>query len=191
MRPNASVQAVETAPHAHRETHRQKRIHVTYLQRLIAATGILVFAFLGAIQALYGPLLPGLQRTFAIDTSTVGLIFTAHGLGALLGICVPSIVRAPALAGRWLSVASGLVALGAAAVALAPSWPAVLAAAFVLAVGFGIHVVRLNSVFVAGFGDRSMTMAQLLNAAFSIGSIIGPITLGLAGQPSQGVFRVI
>ena len=164
---------------------------MTYSQRQIAATGILVFAFLGAIQALYGPLLPGLQRTFAIDTSTVGLIFSAHGLGALLGISVPSIVHTPLLARRWLSAASGLVALGAGALALAPSWLTVLLAAFVLAVGFGIHVVRLNSVFVAGFGDRSMTMAQLLNASFSIGSIIGPVALGLAGAPSQALFGAI
>src|SRR3954447_2386724 len=167
------------------------RIDVTYSQWLIAATGLLVFAFLGAIQALYGPLLPGLQHAFAIDTSTVGLIFTAHGLGALLGISVPSLVHGPVLARRWLSVASGLVALGACALALAPSWLAVLAAAFVLAVGFGIHVVRLNSVFISGFGDRSMTMAQLLNAAFSIGCIVGPVALGLVGAPSPALFGAV
>jgi fucose permease len=164
---------------------------VTSSQRLTAATGILIFAFLGSIQALYGPLLPGLQRTFAVDTGTVGLIFTAHGLGALVGISVPSILHSASVARRWLSVASGLVTLGAGALALAPSWRAALAAAFVLALGFGIHVVRLNSVFVAGFGERSMTMTQLLNAAFSIGCIVGPVALGLAASPSQGLFGVI
>src|SRR5690349_8810994 len=117
--------------------------HVTSAQRLLAVTGILLFAFLGSIQALYGPLLPGLQRAFAIDTSQVGVIFTAHGLGALMGIFVPSLVKAPIANRRWLTVATGLLLLGAAALAMAPTWNTTLAAAFVLAIGFGIHVIRL------------------------------------------------
>ena len=51
-----------------------------YSPRLIAATGILIFAFLGAIQALYGPLLPALQRTFGVDNpSTVTQFRTGTG----------------------------------------------------------------------------------------------------------------
>ena len=160
-------------------------------QLLIAIGGILTFAFLGAIQALYGPLLPGLQRSFAVDTTGVGLVFTAHGLGALLGILGPSFVRAPSLVNHWLGIATGLILLGATAIWIAPTWPAMLAAAFVLALGFGIHVVRLNSLFVAGFGTRGMTMSQLINAAFSVGSILGPLALGLSGDPSQRVFGAV
>jgi fucose permease len=141
---------------------------VTSPQRLLALAGILMFAFLGAIQALYGPLLPVFQRAFAIDSSKVGLIFVAHGLGALLGIFVPSMIRVPAATRRWLSVGTGLLLLGAGAVTLAPTWPTILAAVFVLAVGFGIHVIRLNSLFIAGFGTRAMaddTTAQCLPSA--------------------------
>jgi len=165
--------------------------NVTAQQRLIAITGIFVFAFLGSIQALYGPLLPGLRRSFAIDAGTVGLLFTAHGLGALLGIFVPSMVRSAAIARRWLSIATALLLVGAAALAWAPTWPTTLAAAFILAMGFGVHVIRLNSLFIAGFASRGMTMTQLLNAAFSIGSILGPIALGLAGAQSQGLFGAV
>ena len=164
---------------------------MTAQQRLIAITGIFVFAFLGSIQALYGPLLPGLRRSFAIDAGTVGLLFTAHGLGALLGIFVPSMVRSAAIARRWLSIATALLLVGAAALAWAPTWPTTLAAAFILAMGFGVHVIRLNSLFIAGFASRGMTMTQLLNAAFSIGSILGPIALGLAGAQSQGLFGAV
>jgi hypothetical protein len=49
----------------------------------------------GAVQAPYGPLLPGFQRAFGIGAGTVGLLFSAHGLGALLGILLPSFVRVP------------------------------------------------------------------------------------------------
>jgi MFS transporter, FHS family, glucose/mannose:H+ symporter len=155
---------------------------------LIAVAGILTFALLGAIQALYGPLLPGLQRAFGLDASTVGLVFTAHGLGALAGILGPSFVRAPALSSRWLSIATGLLLVGAAAITVAPTWPAMLAAVFVLALGFGIHVIRLNSLFVAGFGTRGMAMSLLINAGFSVGAILGPLAVGLSGEPSQRLF---
>jgi fucose permease len=160
-------------------------------QRFLAVSGILTFAFLGSVQALYGPLLPGLRETFVLDAGAVGLIFTAHGLGALLGILIPSFMRARSFAKHWLGIASILLLIGAGGVALAPSWPATLAAAFVLATGFGIHVVRLNSLFVASFGTRGMTMLQLINAAFSIGSILGPFILGLAGSASPRLFGVV
>ncbi len=155
---------------------------------MIAIAGILTFALLGAIQSLYGPLLPGLQRVFNLDTTAVGLVFSAHGLGALMGIFVPNFVRAPALASRWLSVATGLLLFGAAAISIAPTWPAMLAAVLVLAVGFGIHVVRLNGLFVAGFGARGMAMSQLINAAFSVGAILGPVAVGLSGELSNRLF---
>jgi MFS transporter, FHS family, glucose/mannose:H+ symporter len=155
---------------------------------LIAIAGILTFAFLGSIQALYGPLLPGLQRTFNVATSDVGLVFAAHGLGALTGIFLPSFIHARAVANRWLSIATAMLLVGAAAISVAPTWYAILTAAFVLALGFGIHVVRLNSLFVAGFGSRGMTMSQLINAAFSVGAIVGPLVVGLLGEPSTRVF---
>ena len=155
---------------------------------MIAIAGILTFAFLGSIQALYGPLLPGLQRTFNVATGDVGLVFAAHGLGALTGIFLPSFIHARAVANRWLSIATAMLLVGAAAISVAPTWYAILTAAFVLALGFGIHVVRLNSLFVAGFGSRGMTMSQLINAAFSVGAIVGPLVVGLLGEPSTRVF---
>jgi fucose permease len=160
-------------------------------QWFLALAGILTFAFLGSVQALYGPLLPGLRQAFSLDTAAVGLIFTAHGFGALLGILVPSLVRTALVERHLLGIASALLVLGAAGVALAPLWPATLVAAFVLATGFGIHVVRLNSLFVASFGTRGMTMLQLINAAFSIGSILGPLTMGLYGEASPRLFGVV
>jgi fucose permease len=164
---------------------------VTSGQRLIAVAGILTFAFLGAIQALYGPLLPSLREAFGVDATRVGLVFTAHGLGALLGIFVPSLLHARRLAAHWLGIATALLLLGGVALCFAPTWPAMLAAALVLALGFGIHVVRLNSLFVAGFGARGMTMSLLINAAFSVGSILGPVILGLAGEPSRSIFGIV
>jgi fucose permease len=155
-------------------------------QRLTAVTGLLTFCFMGAIQALYGPLLPALQSRFGIDAAAAGVIFSAHGGGALAGILLPDVMRV--LGRAWLALATALVALGALVIALAPSWPVLLSGACVLALGFGIHVVRLNSLFITGFGARSATMSQLLNAAFSIGSVIGPLVLGVGAWAYPGFY---
>src|SRR5215510_3342398 len=157
-------------------------------QRLLAAKGLATFAFLGAIQALYGPLVPGLKQTFGIDTGEAGLIFTAHGGGALVGILTPILFRVSSLMSHPLAIATTLLMFGASGLLFAPSWPLMLAAAFILAFGFGIHVERLNSLFVAGFGARGMTMSQLINGAFSIGSILAPVALALSGGPSRSIY---
>lgn len=154
----------------------------------LAVSGILTFVLLGIVQSLYGPLLPGLAQEFSLEATTVGFIFTAHGLGALLGVLIPSLLAGRAVARYWLGIASALLVAGAAAVALAPTWPTVLLAAFVLAIGLGIHVVRLNALFVSIFWERGMAMSLLLNAGFSVGAILGPIVVGFTGELSRGVF---
>jgi MFS transporter, FHS family, glucose/mannose:H+ symporter len=157
----------------------------------IGVSGILTFVLLGIVQSLYGPLLPGLERAFALRATTVGFVFTAHGLGALLGVLLPSLLARRARSAHWLGIASALMLLGAAAVALAASWAAVLVAVFVLAIGLGIHIVRLNALFVSLFRERGMTMSLLLNAGFSVGAILGPVVAGLMGQPTRGLFAVV
>jgi FHS family glucose/mannose:H+ symporter-like MFS transporter len=164
---------------------------MTPADRIIATGGVLTFAFIGAVQALYGPLVPTFQRDFAIEAGTAGLVFTAHGSGSLCGILAPSIVRVNVLATHWLALATALLFLGATALSLAPTWPLLLTAAFVFALGSGIHVVRLNALFVAGFGRRGMAMSQLINAAFSVGAILGPLVLGATADPSPRMFRTI
>ena len=157
----------------------------------LAVSGILTFVLLGIIQSLYGPLLPGLARAFALEATTVGFVFTAHGLGALFGVLLPSLLPGRAVGRYWLGIASTLILLGAAAVALASSWAAVLSAVFVLAIGLGIHVVRLNALFVSVFWERGMTMSLLLNAGFSVGAILGPVVVGLTGELSRELFGVV
>lgn len=160
-------------------------------QLFLAVSGIAIFAMLGSVQALYGPLLPGLERSFALEAGSVGVIFTAHGTGALCGILLPSMLRVRIVSDHWLGTASALLVIGAALLAFAPTWAATLTAVFVLAIGFGVHVVRLNGLFVAGFDSRGMTMSQLLNAAFSVGAIAGPLLVGLASERTPRMFTIV
>jgi len=160
-------------------------------ERLVAAGGALTFAFIGAVQALYGPLLPAFRSSFAIDAGAAGLVFAVHGAGSLCGILAPGVLRSRPLARHGLAVATTLLFIGAAGLALAPTWPWLLAAAFVFALGFGVHVVRLNELFVTGFGAGGMAMSQLINCAFSVGTILGPLALAAVAHPSPRLFGLV
>jgi MFS transporter, FHS family, glucose/mannose:H+ symporter len=158
---------------------------------LLALSGILIFAFLGIAQGLYGPLLPSFGKEFGVGTSAVGLLFAAQGLGEVIGVLLPTHVRVPVFERGWLAVACSCVVAGFVALLLSPTWSAVLASIFIVGFGFGIIVLRLNTLFARSFGLRSLTMLQILNAAFSVGTIIGPLIIGLFHPPIRMLYSVI
>ncbi len=45
-----------------------------------------VFILMGALQALYGPLIPSMRDSYKLTAASAGLIMSAHFLGATLGI---------------------------------------------------------------------------------------------------------
>lgn len=148
------------------------------LRRREVATGLLVFVLIGVAQSLYGPSIPGLSREFALGAGTVGLLISAHALGALFGV-LATIPLEGRPTERWRAgTAVVLVGLGALGLGLAPSWPLMLASAFVLGIGYGAATVGLNALFAGAFGARSAAMLNLLNALFGVGSILGPLIVG-------------
>lgn len=158
----------------------------------LAIAGVSIFFFLGATQSLYGPLLPALRADFGLGSATVGLVFTAHGVAEFFGVLAPSVLSTHSLlARRSLTAATCLLAVGAMAFAIAHSWPTLLLAVFVFALGFGVHVGRLNALFVTSFGARSGSMSQLINAGFSVGSILGPLAVSYWLQASRSLFFAI
>ena len=70
---------------------------------------------------------------------------------------------------------------GAAGIAFAPAWAAVLVAAFGLGVGFGVVVVEINVLFADGFGERATAMLNLLGACFGAGAVLGPLAVAATG----------
>ncbi|MFC0041569.1 MFS transporter [Actinomadura rayongensis] len=146
--------------------------------RSAAAASCLGFVVIGALQALYGPAIPAFRAEFGLGPSAAGLALSAHFTGALLG--VGAFHRARARTGDRLPLGCGyaLIAAGSLLVALAPSWPAALAGAFVTGLGFGAVDYGLNLLFAVGFGTRGTAMLNLLNAHFGVGAILGPALLG-------------
>ena len=139
------------------------------------------FVLIGIVQALYGPSIPALRDEFDLSPSAAGLGLSAHFAGGVLGVLLCDRLYVRLGNRRVLGSSYVLMAVGAAAFALAPTWPVALAAALLAGVGFGGIDYGLNQLFAVGFGDRSTAMLNILNAHFGIGAILGPALIGAVG----------
>ncbi|AFZ69451.1 MFS transporter [Deinococcus peraridilitoris] len=156
-----------------------------------AVIGALAFVLMGGVQALYGPSLPGFSQHFGLPVSTVGLVISAHGLGALAGV-LGTIPLTAHPAGRYRTGAAVvLLAVGALTLALTTVWPVALLGALTVGMGYGVLTVGLNSLFAVSFGQRSAAMVNLLNAVFGMGAILGPLLVGRAGGNVSGPFFIV
>jgi FHS family glucose/mannose:H+ symporter-like MFS transporter len=140
------------------------------------------FLLMGALAAAYGPLLEHLARRFRLDLPTVGGVFGAHFGGALVGVLVAmwTLERVPARIALWAGVV--LLGLGCAGVALATSWPALLAAVSVIGVGFGALDLALNQLVAYSVSARRSALLNVLNGAYGIGAVVAPILVSAAGD---------
>ncbi len=143
--------------------------------------GLLLFVAVGVVLSLYGPAIPELQEHFGVGAAASGLVLSAHFAGAMVGIAGWALLDRRLGTGASLRLAAALLVAGATGLALAPVWPVALAAAAVVGVGFGVLVVALNTLFAAGFGDRSAAMLNLLGACFGAGATLGPLAFAATG----------
>jgi FHS family glucose/mannose:H+ symporter-like MFS transporter len=144
----------------------------------IAAT----FLLMGALGASYGPLLEHLVRRFGVSLPEAGTVFTAHFAGALIGVFLLmwGMERISGRVAVWLALACLVV--GGAGVALAPTWPAFLAGAFVIGLGFGGLDLGLNQLVAHSEGPRRSALLNALNSAYGFGSVASPILISRFSQ---------
>jgi FHS family glucose/mannose:H+ symporter-like MFS transporter len=139
------------------------------------------FLLIGALVAAYGPLLEHLVRRYGISLPVASEVFSAHFAGALVGV-IALMWAMERISGR-VSVWVGLVSLGlgCAGAAIASSWPAFLAAVFVIGLGFGALDLGLNQLVAHSEGPRRSALLNALNGAFGFGAVAGPILISRLG----------
>jgi FHS family glucose/mannose:H+ symporter-like MFS transporter len=155
-------------------THTGDRIVLS--GRVTAAVGA-TYLLMGILASAYGPLLEHLSHRFAISLSVAGGVLSAHFVGALLGVIVSmwTMERVPVRLSVTVSV--GCLGAGCAGVAVAPSWPAFLAGAFVIGFGFGALDIGLNQLVAHSEGPRRSGVLNALNGVYGIGAVAGPILI--------------
>ncbi|MEU4730119.1 MFS transporter [Streptomyces sp. NPDC023588] len=141
----------------------------------------LAFVVIGALQALYGPVIPALREEYGLSPAVAGLSLSAHFVGALAGVLVYHLLRGRLNNRVLLGGSYVLMAAGAAVFAFSPDWALALAGTFVIGLGFGGIDYGLNQLFAVGFGRRSTAMLNLLNGHFGVGAIAGPALIGWLG----------
>ena len=140
------------------------------------------FLLMGALAAAYGPLLEHLVLRFGISLPVAGEVFSAHFAGALVGVLF-SMWAVERISGRlsvWVALACFVV--GCAGVAVAPTWPSFLAAAFVIGLGFGGLDLGLNLLVAHSEGRRRSALLNALNGAYGLGAVAGPLLISRLGQ---------
>jgi fucose permease len=140
----------------------------------IASIGA-IFLLMGLVVAAYGPLLEHLTHRFGVSLPVAGATISVHFAGSLIGV-LAAMRAMERVSGRVLvMVATGVVSVGCVAVAVAPAWPAFIAAVFVVGLGFGGLVLGLNQLVAYSAGRRRAALLNALNGAYSAGAVAGPI----------------
>ena len=138
---------------------------------------VVVFGLLGLFQSTLGPLIPIVRDDHGLSAATAGLLVSGFFAGAMGGIAAGG-----ALPERWarrhlVVVPGALLALGGAGLAARGPWPLPLAAAVVAGLGFGGLVLVINTAMASG--RRGVTLANVVNGAFSLGAVAGPALVSL------------
>src|SRR5438477_11979653 len=147
----------------------------------LAAIGA-TFLLMGMVVGGYGPLLEHLTRRFGVSLPVAGATISVHFAGALLGVLIAMRTMEKLPARVTVMIATGIVSLGCAAVAVAFVWPFFMAAVFVIGVGFGALVLGLNQLVAYSAGRRRAAPLNALNGAQSAGAVAGPVLLGAFAQ---------
>ncbi|TBH20526.1 MFS transporter [Thermus thermamylovorans] len=141
--------------------------------RLFWGSFLSVF-LVGVVVALPGAALPYWRGRYGVE-GEVSWFFTALLLGLLLGVRLAQGERRHPLFPLALSLA-GLAFLG---MALAPSFPLVVALAFPLGLGQGVMNLHGNSLVGELHPERRVQLLNRVNAAFGLGAVFTPLALTL------------
>jgi MFS transporter, FHS family, glucose/mannose:H+ symporter len=140
--------------------------------------GFVTFILLGLLQAMFGPALFSIRSSFNLDVGTANFLLSAFFIGNVVMILANGALEKVLSKTNSLLIATACLTLGSLGLSFAPSWGVLLACAFLTGLGYGGSVLNFNTLFASGFGSRGTAMVSLLNAAWSVGAILGPILIG-------------
>ena len=146
--------------------------------------GLATLTLMGFGQALIGPALPEMTRLFGLAPGEAGALVSAQWIGSAVGVAVMYRWSAHVTPRRAL----GILALGAAGLALQPAWWVVLVSAVVFGTGYGMATAVFNPRVLRAFGPRGASMLSLLNAAYAAGAILSPLAFVALGNTSRIAF---
>jgi FHS family glucose/mannose:H+ symporter-like MFS transporter len=152
-----------------------------HFSRMALIASLITFVLIGALSAALGSLLPLLQLRFGVSLVAASTVVSAFWVGAVCG-GFGALLGFEILSGGTL-MACALAALGGGALGVAAShqWALLLASMVCLGLGFGALDSGLNQLMTRTEPRRRAARLTLLNAAYPIGAVLGPVIVTALG----------
>jgi len=154
----------------------------TSFTRLAFAGSLGAIAAIGSIDAAYGPLLRPISHRFDMSLASAGTVISINFAGALIGVlgALAAFRRAPTR--PIAAFAQGGVAAGSLTIAFSRNWPLLALGVFVTGIGFGATDFSLNQLMARTRAHGRAARLTILNAAFGVGAVLGPVAAGVLGS---------
>jgi FHS family glucose/mannose:H+ symporter-like MFS transporter len=132
---------------------------------------------MGAVTSLFGPLVESFTHRFHVSLPSAGAALSVYFVGATLGV-LPGWLGLKRLQGRVvLSLALGIIAVGAAGAALSHLWALFLVSVFLIGLGFGGLDIGLNTLIARTALKGRAHRLSIGNAGYGLGAVICPLII--------------
>jgi MFS transporter, FHS family, glucose/mannose:H+ symporter len=154
----------------------------TSFTRLAFAGSLGAFMLIGAIDAVYGPLLHPLSHRFGVSLAFAGTIISVNFTGALIGVlcALAAFRRAPTR--PIATFAQAAVAAGCLTIAVSRNWPLLAVGVFITGIGFGATDFSLNQLMTRTRARGRAVRLTIVNSAFGAGAVLGPVCVNVLGD---------
>jgi MFS family permease len=148
-------------------------------KRLLTLTSYLGYFFIGLISIVLSPSLPYIIKDFNISLAIAGAAFTAGAAGSFFGVFAGGVLSD--VLGRKPLIILGCIVQGAAMAAIASthSWFTVLLFFVVNGIAGGALSTSLNALVAEINVERRGAAMNTLHGVYGVGSLIGPVIVGL------------
>ena len=148
-------------------------------KRLLDSTGYLLFGLLGWSAVLIPSLVRSVEHDFGQPDSAVSLLyFLSSGVFAVAAVSGGVIAERLGRRGV-LMVGVGIAGAGGALAAAAPEWWLFVLGGTLSTGGVGLIEPQVTGLFLDLYPDARASSQNVLNAFFSIGSLVAPALVGL------------
>lgn len=156
--------------------------------RAVAAV-LLMFAVNGMLLGGYGGSLPSLRERLDLDATQIALMLFCGGVAGIVSMQIGGRVADAVGARRVIFAGLPILVVAAVVLALAPVYPAAIAAAVLFGLGNGAMDVAMNALGVQVEAARRKPIMSRFHAFFSVGNFIGAgavlamaLALGITGS---------
>jgi TsgA-like MFS transporter len=149
-------------------------------KRLLTLASYLGYFFIGLISIVLSPSLPFMIKDFNISLAAAGAAFTTGAAGSFFGVFVGGILSD--LLGKKPFILLGCLVQGAAMAIIAAtnSWLVALLLFVLKGIAGGALSTSLNALVAEINVERRGAAMNTLHGIYGIGSLIGPVIVGLA-----------